>query len=197
MTSINQLEKHYDKLTARERFALIAAAMEKGDRQTMKHLAQTGERKTWRVPVTNGLMEAFEFVASWYMMEQLGYVMTIYFIMGSFEDATQASKIFEITYKEHGLKITPDEVIDRYTRQLLANAEAWRQLCDEYKIDSEVFIKGLPHYDVLQLVILLFDGVAGMTDSAPGADALPSHEDIAYHLDEMRKVIEYKAKDWA
>src|SRR6187455_3383195 len=96
MATIDQVKKHYDKLTARERFALLMAARDRDDDPEIKELLRTAPRKVWSMPNTNGLTEGFKFAGKWYMMEQLGNMASMYWIMDSAKGEGHKDRFFSL-----------------------------------------------------------------------------------------------------
>lgn len=185
MNAIDQIKKHYDKLTTSERFALMIAADERNDKADLDALRSSTPRKMWNVTTTYGLLHGFEFMSMWYMMEQLGYAMTMYFVM----DGKGPGRLFK-SFKDKGVKISFDEFLGKTVKRLVVNSAAWRRLCDEYKIDSEAFVKPLPYYEFLQLVILIALKVA------TEAKDMPTDEEITAALDDMRATVQKFRNDW-
>src|SRR5688500_231314 len=94
------LTKHYDKLTARERFAAFMAADIRDDKTEMHALISSAPRKTFSFPHTRGLTDGFEFLSSWHMIKQLGNCAIFFCLMAipEYYEKLKVIKIDEATY---------------------------------------------------------------------------------------------------
>ncbi|MEK6751603.1 MAG: hypothetical protein AABZ00_04995 [Chloroflexota bacterium] len=177
--NINAIQKHYDKLTTRERFALIVAAGMRGDEADRAALLRTAPRKTWSIPTTNGLAEAFNFLSMFHVMDTLRLETNFYFLlsMGDEEDG-----IFE------KMGITSMDALENIARAILANCEAWRVVCSEYGVDPVKILDPLPGADCLELLEYM---VKRMYESDP-----LELSDLQETIEGYRRTIETKRKEW-
>lgn len=166
---IKTLRKNYDKLTANERFSLLVAAGARGDDNEREALLATAPSKTWRVPTTRGLGEAFNFVSLWHIMNQLGYAASLYCLLQIGDD---------------------EEILDGALAGLwhfLTNCEAWRAICKEYGVDPEKILEGLPFIEIIDMTELLarrmYDTPLELTE-------------LQETIDSLRAIIETKRKEW-
>jgi hypothetical protein len=173
---IKNLRKNYDKLTVKERFAAIVAAGMRGDDQERKALLQSAPRKRFSIPDTWGISEAFEWAATWHVMNQLGYAASFYYLLFS-ED--ENFKIADVTYNDAMILIQ---------RRILTEREAWRAICKEYGVDPEKILEGLPYIEMIDLTEL--------TARAAYIDAPLELPELQETIDGLRAAIEYKRKDW-
>lgn len=192
MTSISQLEKLYDKLTARERFALIHAASLRNDDATRTALINASPRLRWAMPDYYGLAEGFEFISTWYMMDQLGFMASMYWLMDNADGEGRKGRTFTFIHEGEEVTIDLDTQLNDVMKRILAKHLAWRRLCKEYNVDADSMLEHYPHFETLQLILLIIDGAAGMV----GEDALPAEAQILKELDNMRAVIEQETRKW-
>ena len=173
------IQKNYTRLSANERFSLLFQANQRGDDKDRAALLNTTPAKTWKVPTTRGLGEAFDFMAMCYVIGQLETIATLYHLLLMTDKLidTAISKL-----ENNGMDIT---VILR--RRILTEAEAWRVLCEEYKVDPERMLTGLP-IDTIKHAELLAT-IASVNDDA----GLTELDD---YLNGWREVIETKRKAW-
>src|SRR5690242_12981824 len=109
MPTIDSLKKQYDKLTTRERFALLMTARDRDDANEISALIKSAPRKSWSMLTTYGLSEGFDFAGMWYMMEQLGYIAALYFMFENLQPDSPGAKAFNVTFHDRGTAINPDE----------------------------------------------------------------------------------------
>lgn len=192
MTTIDQIKKHYAKLTALERFPLIVAAGARDDEAERRELMKSAPRKHWSMPNYYGLSEGFQFASMWYMIEQLGYIASIYWMMEN-ADGDPGKRVYQVTMEKQEIKIDANEYINAAFKRVLINLAAWYRLCSEYKLDPEAMLKDLPHYDFMQWMIALIDAAAGQV----GEELLPTEAEITKEFDDMRAVIEKLYSDWS
>lgn len=190
MATIDQVKKHYDKLTDRERFALIHAAVHRNDDTELKELHRTAPRKHVSYPSTVGLAEGFNFAGTWYMMEQQADLMLIFWMFHQYSDTFET---FEMVFEGHKIQTSADELIDKMARRVLARHIAWGKLCQDYKIDPVAELEAYPRYHEMILLVGILDVAAGEM----GEEAQPSEEEIKTALESMRASVDRCVKDWA
>lgn len=132
------VQKHYDKLTIKERFALIVAASIRNDYQDLAALLHSAPRQVFSCPNTNGLVEAFEWLTVWHVMTLMGYSASLYYLLFN-HIGQQDGGIFD------------DEAITLIQRRILEGREAWRTICQEYGIDPAKILEGLPFIEMTEL----------------------------------------------
>ncbi|GAB4540871.1 MAG: hypothetical protein Fur002_08330 [Anaerolineales bacterium] len=173
------LQKHYDKLTVKERFALIVAAGIRNDDQERAALLQSAPRKVFSYPHTNGLAEAFYFLATWHVMTQMGYAAAFYHLLAY--DEIQGIKTDSVI-------ISSDEMMTLIQRRILEGRGAWRAICQEYGIDPAKMLEGLPFIEMIE-----------MTESiATAAAQIRPIElaDLPKAIEGYKAAIEQKSKHW-
>jgi hypothetical protein len=191
MTTLDQIKKHYNKLTILERYPLIVSAAARDDEAERRALMQAAPRKSWSMPDYYGLSEGFEFVSAWYMMNQLGYIASIHFMMNN-SDGRNGEKVYNVVIEKQEIKIDVNEYLNTAFKRVLINLAAWTRLCKEYKVDPHVMLRDLPHYDFMQWMIATIDASAGMV----GEETLPTEAEITKEFEEMQAVIEKLYNDW-
>ncbi|RIK24517.1 MAG: hypothetical protein DCC52_12385, partial [Chloroflexi bacterium] len=126
MTRTNgTLQKHYDKLAARERMALLLGAIARGDDRERAALLESAPRVLYRLPHHHNAFIGFTFAQMMYLIHQLHRAWTM---------ATMAH-----------LANTNDDAwrgagIAAYA--LCVQADAWRAFCGELGIDENAMIAG-------------------------------------------------------
>jgi hypothetical protein len=173
--NISTIRKNYDKLTAKERFAAIMAAVARGDGQEQKALVQSAPRKQWSIATTYGLSEAFRFLSMWHVMNQLGYAATYLYLLGVGDEFGDKSFNF-------------CDTLARLERRILEGREAWHAICQEYGIDSETMLKNFPFVEMIDMAE---SSVRDMNQENP-LD-LPNLEE---RINTLREVIESIRKEW-
>lgn len=192
MTTIDQIKKQYDKLTPRERFALIVAAGARDDIAERDALVNSAPKKAWKIVSHYGIVQGFDFASMFYMIDQLGALTSMYFMMAGSTPGNDGKKYTHIKHDGKEFSINFDDYGNKVIRRVLVNYMAWLRLCNEYKIDGDVLLKPLPHYEIMQLMIAICDGAAGMI----GPEAQPSEEEVQGTFESMRAVIKKTCKEW-
>jgi len=146
----NGLQRHYHKLTARERFTALMAAEARNDEREIDALLTTAPRVYRSFPHTYGLSEAWDVMALCYMVDQLSLL----------ADIQSAEALAETESDTESKDATDsgartDERAGTVSHALLyvltARAQAWRQVCGGYGVDPGHILKGLPGADSLAL----------------------------------------------
>jgi hypothetical protein len=191
MAGINDIKKHYDRLTDRERFALLVAAAGRDDDAEIKELQQTAQRKHVSYPSTIGLSEGFRFAGTWYMMQQQADLMTVHWMFYTFDD--DPPRAFDWDFEGRQVHAYPEEIVGELIRRVLARHAAWQDLCQDYKIDPAAMLEIYPRFDVMQMMI----GILTVAAQEKGPEAQPSQAHINNALEDMRGQIERLVADWA
>jgi hypothetical protein len=178
MTTIDQIQKHYDKLTAPERFALMIKAGARGDQAERRALADSAPKVAFEFPNVKGLSEGFEFLTTWHIIQQLGAIVTFYFMLLIDDDGGEV-------VDGHTLA----DVIQLCQRRFLEEAEAYRAVCKEYNVDPETLTGLYPSrldIETAELIILAGtkDNPIELTDLQPTIEA-------------YREAIERARVEWA
>lgn len=181
--NINTIQKHYDKLTVKERFALLVAASARGDDQDREALLRSAPRKVFSFPNTYGLSDAFEWLAMWHGMNQLGICASAYYLAIVVEDESENTHV-----KIAGEPFSFGDALDILFKRIVTNCEAWRVICKEYGVDSEKILEGLPYIEMIELTEL--------TARERYFDAPLELPELQETVNGLRAVIEHKRKDW-
>jgi hypothetical protein len=170
---------------------LIVAAGDREDSAARKALMDSAPRKSWNIIEHYGIAQAFNLLASWYMMQQMGFISSLYFVMAN-EKGNKDRRETVAILSHHDMNITLDDFLSVSIKRILTNLLAWLKLCNEYKIDHAALLKDLPFYDVMQYMLLIIDGAAGIA----GEEAQPTDSDVEPAYQDMKAVIEKYRKDW-
>ena len=144
MATIDQIKKHYDKLTARERFALMTAAYARGDDSEAKELLRTAPRKHYSVAHTEPLNQAFEFIAMMHIMSQLGHAAGMYYMMLACDGGALNVKIGDETFTE-------ERALELLHRNIIGGRDAFRLICEEYKLDPNDILSQYPFVETVEI----------------------------------------------
>ena len=171
----NSIQKHYDKLSARERFALLVAAGLRGDYADRAALISSAPRKTFSVPNTYGLSDAFQFAAMWHVMTLANYEAAYYLCLA-------------VTADDYQDEVGKDAAEGIPVILQKANIEfmAWRELCAEYGVDPDKLCESFPNAEGLDL----FERMVIVSCDTPDA------EEVTRNVNDMRGMIETLRKRW-
>ncbi|MCZ2127423.1 MAG: site-specific integrase [Anaerolineales bacterium] len=139
------LQKHYGKLTAKERYAAMIAANLRDDVQECAALITSAPRKTWSVSTLCGLAEAFEMAERWHQMNQLGYAAALYFLIAHDGESDGEHADAKLTI----------------LRKILTEREIWRRVCGEYGLDADALLAKLPFSEVTYMAQRLAELLCG------------------------------------
>jgi hypothetical protein len=158
----NALRKNYDKLTVKERFSAIEAAVSRHDDDELRALNDAAPRKTYSVVHHRFLSEAFLSLAMLHrcaQLEKAGLLLLIH----TFDN-------------ERGERIFPDllALANQYRR----DGEAWRQICAEYSIDPAAMLADLPGDGVIELSGEMIEILADEPDPVAVAQVVQSWRDV-------------------
>lgn len=174
--NINTVQKHYDKLTVKERFALLVAAGMRGDDQERDALLRSAPRKVFSFPNTYGLSKAFEFLSMWHIMT-MAELESLYWLW--------------LAIGDDEIKLPDDhtwmDVMDIIQRRALSRDSAWRAVCEEYRIDPDEMLKDYP---CAVSIVFLVDVMKEYNEYNP------LEIDPTEYINDLRAVIEHKRKEW-
>jgi len=149
------LDKLYDKLAPRERLAAMVAALGRKDWDEYHKLGRSAPKgNTYTVRNTHGLLEAWELLAMFHMILQLGNLASFFFL----------------TTREDDEKIKPEnratvgDAINKVTMNIIEGSEAWRAICKEYNLDPKAALAALPFVDVVEIGEVIANFSAGITE---------------------------------
>jgi hypothetical protein len=131
MTTIEQLKKHYDKLTAPERFALILSADLRGDISERDALENSAPKVNWEFPHTVGLTYGFRQLIKRHVIHQLGTAGTFFALISLFRDEASRPEVINEDVPD------PETALSLLARRFLEDKKAFEMVCQEYKIDPQ------------------------------------------------------------
>ena len=183
MPTLEQVKKHYDKLTARERFALMVAAGARGDRAARRELADAAPTVSFIFPHVKGLSEGFETLTHHHIMQQLGTAGNFFMLLHLSEGQEN-----EPITGESGQVYTAGDALTLTARRFMEGLTAYRAVCQEYDIDPDAMRAIYQQYEQLtafaELVISQGFDVAELADIESTKEA-------------YRKLIETSRERWA
>lgn len=121
----NAIRKHYHKLSARERLALLIAAVARGDEAERHALLDSAPRLTFTLPHTYPLMRGFTRLAQWHIASQLE-IAWIMATLAHFDDDQSFHAALFAAYR------------------FCIQADAWRAFCNEMGVHPEEALRDLP-----------------------------------------------------
>lgn len=135
--NLNQLQKHYDKLTPRERLAAVLEAKARNDEQEQYALASAAPKKCYDVTHHYFLQDAWEQLAAFHMVEMLNMGCTLF---------QGEAVLFLEVYKnkaEHETDIVADLLLSVAGNIVLIDT-AWQAFCKAENMDPDKVILNLP-----------------------------------------------------
>ena len=180
--NINAITKHYDKLTINERFALMQAAINRGDDTDRAALARTAPRKRWEMPNTTGLIDAFDTAAQWHMMGLSAMRGDFYYLLSLDDD------LIRLVNKKDKQPLDIDELMTKLIHDVLVTCEAWRRVCSDYGVDPARILEGLPGSEPLAI----FEATIQIAAQIRPVDI----SDLDTYINDIRTVIELLRKRW-
>jgi hypothetical protein len=174
--NMNTIQKNYDKLTATERFSMLAAAIARNDERDRAALIESSPTKTWTVPITYGLRDAFIFLSNFYVTMQLGYAGVFWYMLFMEDD--------KITMKFNGLGF--DDAMILLQRRIITGCEAWRAVCAAYGVDPDKILEGHNFIEMIETTELM------VRAASPDLECL----DLQENIESYKLAIETKRKDW-
>lgn len=125
MKNNGTLQKHYGKLTPRERLALIVAASARGDETERRALIDSAPRLTYRLPDYSEMYDVLQLLALSYLVNQLNRAWNMS-TLGHLGESNNAP------YR--GARIA--------AYVFCVQADAWRAFCGEIGIDPNAMTAG-------------------------------------------------------
>jgi hypothetical protein len=184
MATIDQVKKHYDKLTARERFALLVAASARDDETERRALLDSAPRVTFSFPHHHGIMEGFDFLTEYHIMQQLGTA-GMFFLLTYLQDDPDRP-----IHGPNGEEVTSESVITLTGRRFLEGLEGYNAVCQEYSIDPETMTETYNLYpELLEFVEIIIRRGFELSET--------ELTDLEATKAAYRQVIETKRADWS
>ncbi len=144
MTTLDQIKKQYNKLTQRERFALMVKAQARGNDIEYRELIRSAPRKHWSMPDTNGLSEGFHFLTMFHVMAMLNNIAVFYFLVMAWDDDQKEIMI-------EGKAYTIADVYMFQHRNMIGDRDAFRAVCQEYNLDPDELLKDYPYMATIEV----------------------------------------------
>jgi hypothetical protein len=141
------LAKLYDRLTPRERLALIIAAVERGDAAEADRLSRSAPRIQVGLPDYHGLGDGLLLLALFHLIGQLERGLIYWHTSATAVDWEECPA----RHQDHGRAERLWAVARMTAYRLCVEADAWTQFCSELHIDPEALLRDLPGYDTLRL----------------------------------------------
>ena len=142
---MDQIKKHYDKLTAGERFALMVSASLRNDTNEENALVNSAPKVNWEFPHTVGLSYGFRRLVKHHIAQQLGTAGTFWMLIYMSENDKAGPHLEEIEAEE-----TPDErMLSLTARRFMEGREGFNAVCREYKIDPDAMRDNYNQYPEL------------------------------------------------
>jgi hypothetical protein len=160
--NLEQLARHYDKLTPQERIPLIVAAAARDDEVEQARLAGSARRADYRVPdywpFARGLFDLVQF----YLLKQMDLAAAYWRTVAVLQRAAGACDgPSPAASREELLR---DLRFAAYRSLVLA--EAWHIFCAEWQLDPKALPILLPGYENLELLLKLAEPIAFTTEEA-------------------------------
>ncbi len=175
--NMTAITKQYDKLTAPERFTLVQSAIRRGDGADLEALQRSAPRKTWSIPTTRGLVEAFQFLSMFYIMA-MQENSTLYFLFLNMDDNKKEWNIGGYAWRD---------LLNLLQARTLSRDEAWRAVCKEYGVDPDDQIKDLPGAESVSFFVETMKRWQDMN---------PVKIDTTDYINDLHAVIERSRKEW-
>lgn len=173
---LKTIQKNYDKLTPTERFSLVFAAAARGDDRDRAALIESSPTKTWKVPITYGLRDAFEFISNFHVNMQLGYAATFWYMLFIEDD--------DMTVNFNGLGFNDAMIL--LHRRIITGREAWRVVCAAYGVDPDKMLEDHNFIEMIETTELM------VRAASPDLEYL----DLQKNIDSYKLAIETKRKEW-
>ena len=140
------LAKMYDLLTPFERLPLIIAAADRGDNAEADRLARTAPRVRLALPDYHGLGDGLLLLSLYHAIGQLELGL-MYWQVSAYA-AEWEEFIVDAKDKARAERMWAGARLAAY--RFCVEADAWRRLCGELRIDPETLLRDLPCYDTLR-----------------------------------------------
>jgi hypothetical protein len=187
MATIESLKKHYDKLTAPERFALMIRAAIREDKAEESALEASAPKVNFEFPHTVGLSYGFRQLVKNHLIQQLGAAGSFFMLIYLSEDSRIDKHIEAIEAEEIP---TAETAITLVARRFLEGLEAFRAICQEYKIDPEAMNET---YNPCPLLTVMVETIARRGLEMSDTELT----DLEAKKAEYRAVIEESRQHWA
>jgi hypothetical protein len=190
--------KLYDRLKPLERLPLILAAAERGDVAEVQRLAHSAPRIRLNLPDHHGLNDAVLLQALIHVIDQLDLGLLFWRLQAMIADWEAGPVGKEVEARADRLWDSTRLAAYRFC----VEADGWRRLCAELKIDPDALLRGVRGYDALQLTEKAARAFLWSPEEAtaylrrkygPGDAELPTVDEAAQA---MRKFIDWRVAWW-
>jgi hypothetical protein len=138
------LARLYDRLTPRERLALIVAATARGDEADRARLVASAPTHLFRVPDYYGLAEGLRSLALLHVAHMLDLAARYRHASGLV--AQEGDCKGRAGQAERARRLDAERML---AYLLVVNAEGWTRFCSEMQLDGDLLLKNLPGYETL------------------------------------------------
>lgn len=187
MNNLKSLTKLYPTLSPEERLSAMIAARAREDKTELDELTRTAPKAgTYTVYNFFGLAEAFDWLALWHVMFQLGLIGNLHFLV--------ACDVDKVTVKKHtskGIEETKTDIntaLGLTVQRILEGREAWQTICKEYNIDPAAALKNMPYLDFIEYSEM----VAVVSAGELGVELT----DLESNINAYREIIKTKRAEW-
>jgi hypothetical protein len=187
MATLDQLKKHYSKLTAPERFALMIAAAIREDKAEEDALEASAPKVNFEFPHTVGLSYGFRQLVKNHLINVLGWAGSFFMLMYMSEDANAARRLSTIEAEEIS---TGETAITLTARRFLEGMEAFKAICGEYNIDPAAMEE---IYNPFPMLLVMTEIITREAFKMSGTELT----DLEKIKTEYRGVIEGSREHWA
>jgi hypothetical protein len=143
----NGLAKMYDKLTPRERLPLIMAAVDRGDDAEADRLARSAPRLHFGLPDYHGLAEGLQLLVLFHLLYLQDRAIYYWRCLAMLEqDAWLCADGKESRSTDDRL----EQILRMWAYLYVIEADAWKRLATELKIDPETLLGDVPCYHTLR-----------------------------------------------
>lgn len=191
MSNLKSLTNLYPTLTPEERLSAMIAARAREDKTELDKLASTAPKaNTYRVYDFFGLSEAFDWLALWHVMFQLGLIGNLHFLL-CYEEALKPVKVTIRNHKSEGIEETETDLnaaLGLTIQRILEGREAWLAICSEYNIDPAAALKSMPYLEFIE-----YSEMVAIKSAAELGIELTDRES---NIEVYREVIRTKRAEW-
>jgi hypothetical protein len=137
----------YERLTPKERLPLMLAASARGDEAERLRLTRSAPTNLFKLPDFYDLAEALQMLSLFHAMQLLDLAALYWYASGQVAQGEGVGRGGEARALEERLSAA----MRLLGYLFMAQADAWRQLCSELKVDGDVLLKDLPGHDTIDL----------------------------------------------
>ena len=156
----NNLNKLYDRLTARERLTLLISASARGDPVDRQRLLASAPSQPYAIPHHHAVAQAFAWASTMHVLTLLDIAASFWQWWGLWgwgelrsqrrSVPDQAGAAAAKDAKEEEGELVRDMCMVRYQAYLfVTHREGWRQFCKEWPIEPEALLQSNPGWDMV------------------------------------------------